>query len=138
MLASFLLPSDLAAMQRDAVSSMNDTCELLAHGTGAVDAYGKPVSTYAVIGTSACGVEHANAIGEGGRPSEALGKTEVPRMTRQLRLPLTADVNHLARVRVTHRHGVAVVAPELYEVVGLPQRGPSGFVAEIRREMMTQ
>jgi hypothetical protein len=41
-------------------------------------------------------------------------------------------------VRVTHRYGVALVTPELYEVVGLPQRGPSGFVAEIRREMVTQ
>jgi hypothetical protein len=137
-MAGFVNAAMLAAMQRDAVSSMNDTCEFLAHGTGAVDAYGKPVSAYTVIGTSACGVEHANAIGEGGRPSEALGKTEVPRMTRQLRLPLTADVNHLARVRVTHRYGVALVTPELYEVVGLPQRGPSGFVTEIRREMMTQ
>ena len=137
-MAGFVNSAMLARIQRDAVSSMNDMCELLAYGTGAVDAYGKPVSTYAVIGTSACGVEHANAIGEGGRPSEALGKTEVPRMTRQLRLPLTVDVNHLARVRVTHRYGVALVAPELYEVVGLPQRGPSGFVAEIRREMATQ
>lgn len=137
-MAGFVNSAMLAAMQRDAVSSMNDTCELVAHGTGAVDAYGKPVSTYTVIGTSKCGVEHANAIGEGGRPSEALGKTEVPRMTRQLRLPLTADVNHLARVRVTHRYGVALVTPELYEVVGLPQRGPSGFVAEIHREMATQ
>lgn len=137
-MAGFVNAAMLAAMQRDAVSSMNDTCELLAHGTGAVDAYGKPVSAYTVIGTSKCGVEHANASGEGGRPSEALGKTEVPRMTRQLRLPLTADVNQLARVRVTHRYGVALVTPELYEVVGLPQRGPSGFVAEIRREMATQ
>ena len=133
-----IVPAVLARIRLDQAATMFDTCELLTYGAGTVDAYGKPAVSYTSAGTSACGVEHANAIGEGGRPSEALGKTEVPRMTRQLRLPLTADVNHLARVRVTHRYGVALVTPELYEVVGLPQRGPSGFVAEIRREMVTQ
>ena len=133
-----IAPAVLARIRLDQAATMFDTCELLAYGAGTVDSYGKPAVSYTSAGTSACGVEHANAIGEGGRVSEALGKTEVPRMTRQLRLPLTADVNQLARVRVTHRYGVALVTPELYEVVGLPQRGPSGFVAEIRREMTTQ
>lgn len=137
-MAGFVSPAVLSLIRADQLASMNDTCELLAYGAGTVDSYGKPTVSYTSAGTSKCGVEHANAIGEGGRPSEALGKTEVPRMTRQLRLPLTADINQLARVRITHRHGTALAVSELYEVVGLPQRGPGGFVAEISRELVTQ
>ena len=133
-----IAPAVLARIRLDQAATMFDTCELLTYGAGTVDSYGKPAVSYTSAGTSACGVEHANAIGEGGRVSEALGKTEVPRITRQLRLPLSANVNQLARVRITHRHGTALAVSELYEVIGLPQRGAGGFVAEISRELVTQ
>lgn len=128
----------LAMLRRDQLASMNDTCELYAHGVGSVDAYGKPADTYTLSETTLCGVEHGNEDGVGANVTEALGKTEVPRATLKLRLPLMVSVDQLARVKVTHRHGSALVAAELYEVVGLPQRGPGAFVAEIRRELVTQ
>jgi hypothetical protein len=114
-------------------AAMPDECELLQRTAGPPDAYGVPTISYGVVATTVCGLEHSqikqSASGEAG--GETRLDTQVSTELHQLRLPLGTAVTNVDRIRLTKRFGVAI-APVLYEVIGNPQRGPSGLLARIQ------
>lgn len=129
-----MTPAELSRMAGVQTSAMPDECEVLRRTTGAADAYGMPAVTYSVVATAPCGLEHsqirADASNEaGGR--ERLG-TQVATEVKLLRMPSGTDVRSTDRVRITKRFGQPVT-PLTYEVVGVPQAGPSGLLARIQK-----
>ena len=120
---------DLDGMAATQAAGMLDECELLQRADGAADAYGIPQPTYTVVERTPCGLSHsqvgAEVSGSGRRD------TQVPIDLRRLRLPVTAQIDHVDRIRMTRRFGFAIT-PVLYEVVGDPQRGPSGLLLQVR------
>lgn len=125
-----LSKADLAAMQCTQVAAMVDVCELLQRTDGTPDAYGMPTPAYTVVDTVACGLSHSQTNSEAGG-SERRG-TQVPIEIRRLRLPADTQVSNIDRVRLAKRFGFSI-EPVLYEIVGDPQRGPSGLLVQVRK-----
>jgi hypothetical protein len=121
---------DMQQMQAAQEASMPDECQLLRRTDGAVDAYGVPAPAYAVAATVKCGLSHSQVNSEaGGRERRG---TQVPIEIRRLRLPADTSVSNIDRVSITRRFG-ASITPVLYEIVGDPQRGPSGLLVQIQK-----
>lgn len=125
-----LSAGDLTRMQTVQEAAMLDRCELMQRSEGAIDAYGLPAPAYTVTDYLTCGLSHSQTNREaGGRERRG---TQVPVEIRRLRLPAETVLSNVDRVRVTHRFG-APITPVLYEIVGDPQRGPSGLVVELQK-----
>lgn len=117
--------AELASLQTAQEGHMMDTCVRLVYTPGVADAYGKPAESWVDGATLSCGFYP-------GRSSEVMHWTEVVLSEAQIRLPITTSLNNRDRLRVTHRHGVAITA-ETYEIVGQPLRGPSGLLLNLRK-----
>jgi hypothetical protein len=117
--------AELACMQTTQESAMLDQCDLLqSFMTDRKDAYGQPVEQMVVKATLACGLDM--------RPSRETLNAEARLYDARLRLPIDTDVTGVDHVLVTHRFGVMLDTPLEYEVLGEPQRGPSGLRLELR------
>lgn len=125
---------EISRMQGVQEAALMDQCELLQRADGTADAYGIPTPGYTVVATVACGLEHSaikvDTSNEAGG-SERLG-TQAPTEERFLRLPRDLQVSNADRVRITRRFG-AKVTPVTYELIGMPQMGPSGLLVRIQR-----
>lgn len=106
---------------------MQDTCVVLTYASVAKDLHGRPQASWTANTPTKCGFDPK----PGG--AEAMGTAQLPLYDASLRLPLSTVVDHLDRVRVSHRFGVAEVAPITYEIVGQPRQGPSGLVLRLKR-----
>lgn len=124
-----LTASDLTGMREVQVLAMMDTCKLVSRTVSGADAFGNPVAGWSEQ-ESACGFD---ALIRQGRSSyEVMPGTDVPVFDARLRLPLTANVTNLDRVRITKRFGETLTKPLLFEVVGNPMRGPTCLVLNLR------
>lgn len=117
--------SELSGMARTQEGAMMDSCLIFAHSSGALNAYGKKADVYAAGVASICGFD---ATGSG----EVLQGTEVLTIDAAIRLPVDTVIDDRDRIQVTKRFGKPVT-PIMFDVVGLPEMGPSGIVAKVRR-----
>jgi hypothetical protein len=58
--------------------------------------------------------------------------TEVVLTDAVLRLPIDSVVTNVDRVQVTHRYGEMLLTPWTFAVIGMPRRGPSGLLLNLR------
>jgi hypothetical protein len=117
--------ADYACMQATAEASFFDTCQLAAmsaHSWGSADT-GPGTATWGAA--QPCGYSPAPV-------GETKDGAQVPIFDAVLRLPFDTDVTGIQRVRITHRHGVALAAAEEYTVTGKPARGPSALLLELK------
>ncbi len=117
--------SELGSMARTQEGAMMDQCLIYAHSNGALNAYGKKTDVYAAGVASICGFD---ATGSG----EILQGTEVLTIDAAIRLPVATVIDDRDRIQLTKRFGKSVT-PIMFDVVGLPEMGPSGIVAKVRR-----
>jgi hypothetical protein len=119
------LVPDFACLRAVAESTFFDTCEIgavAAHTWGSADTtagdpdFGDPTP---------CGFQPVNK-GELGDGSQA------PDLDGTLRLAIGTDITNIDRVKLTARNGEAIT-PELYSVQGLPERGPTALVLNLKR-----
>lgn len=116
---------ELAAMQAAQAAHLMDSCTVDAYAAGSADAYGNPSPTWTAGDEIDCGFRPV-------RPREVMGLTQVPEHDAELRLAIDTSVNPQDRITITKRHGVAVTNVT-YEIVGDPQRGPSGLVLQLKK-----
>lgn len=115
--------AELNAMQATQVAAMQDRAVLEVRSAGTSD-YGYGHS-YQDGATTVCGLHMS--------PSrEVMEAGQVAMPDARLRLPLGTALANVDRVRVTHRFGVALATPLVYDVIGLPERGPSGLQLNLR------
>lgn len=120
---------ELDGLRATQEGSMLDTCELLGYVAGGRDDHNLPTpGAWDLVATSRCGFDP-------GAGDEVLEAAEVATSEASLRLPYSAasSLDRLSRVRVTHRYGQELGSPQLFEVVGLPEVGPTGLVVNLRR-----
>lgn len=118
--------TELSRMQTAQDAAMQDTCVVLEYSGGATDDYGMPLpAIYTAGDTLACGLD-TNPRGE------AMSGAQVAMVDARLRLPIGTVLDVRDRIRVTHRFGVAITA-ETYEILGVPRRGPSGLLVDLKR-----
>jgi hypothetical protein len=118
---------ELAGMQATQESAMQDECVHLQYTSGSTDDYGFPMPTYSEASTYDCGFDPSAR-------EEGMEGTEVAMMDAAVRLPLVAEsaISATDRIKITKRFGMALVNPLTYDIVSLPERGPSGLVMNLR------
>lgn len=105
------------------VAAMQDRC-VLEVASSAPNAYGYG-QAYSDGAAPACGLHMS--------PSrEVMESGQVAMPDARLRLPLGTNVTGVDRVRITHRYGALLSTPLVYDVIGLPERGPSGLQLNLR------
>lgn len=117
--------TELADMQAAQEAHMMDTCVIGRFTEGSTDIYGSAVPTWPEDDAISCGFMVLSV-------DEELGATRTPVGDAQVRLPIGTTLDPRDRIKVTHRHGVAVTA-QAYALVGDPKRGPSGLVVNLER-----
>lgn len=92
------------------------------------DRYNRPSETFTPAQSYRCGFDPDPS-------TEGMNATEAAMMDARLRLPILLDevIANTDRLRITHRFGVVVDSPVDFEIVGLPERGPSGLVFTLKR-----
>lgn len=118
---------ELAGMQATAEQSMMDTCVIQTWSSTTDDDWGQREETWTDGSAIACGFNP-----RGGR--EVPGPSSEPLLTdATVRLPIDTTVGRNDRVKITHRFGVALAVPLVFDVVQEPRRGPSGLQLDLRR-----
>ena len=118
-------PAELARMRATQASSMMDTCVVLAYGEDGSDNYGLPEHCYTPQDPTPCGFDP-------GAGKEVMDGAQVVVTDARLRLSLGTAVDPRDRIRITHRFGEALATPPTFEILGEPERGPSGMVLNLR------
>lgn len=116
---------DLARMRADQADSLHDTCVILTYSESQ-NGFGEMAGSWTAGAALACGFEPT-----GGREKPRAGGDTLI-VEGRLRLPLTTTIGTRDRVRITHRHGTALSPALTFDVAGLPRRGPSGLVVDLR------
>ncbi len=102
-----------------------DVCELLEHvETDRQDEYGKPVEQWVARGGIACGLDL--------RSSGEVRNAEAGLWDARLRLPIDTEVSRVDRVVITHRFGVLLEEPMLFQAEGDTLKGPSGIILKLK------
>jgi hypothetical protein len=118
--------AELTRMQATQDAAMQDTCIVMAYSGGAEDDYGMPLpAVYTAGETLACGL-NTNPR------REAMTGAQVAMVDARLRVPIDTVLDVRDRLRITHRFGVAIT-DETYEILGVPRRGPSGLLVDLKR-----
>lgn len=121
-----LTTTQLSRMQDANESAMWDTCYLVTRLAGALDAYGIPEEQWVQAASSTvCGLDLRSS-------REVLYNSTVWLYDARLRLPIDTDITNLDRIKVTHRHGVELDTPLVFEIIGQPRRGPQGLLLELK------
>lgn len=118
---------DLTFMQATQEAAMQDTCVLLRYTELDPDVYGNVRHQYEEGDSSDCGFDPTAS-------NEVMEGTQVAVTDAVVRLPIAlhGQIDQFDRVKITHRFGVALDSPPTYELIGLPERGPSGLVVNLR------
>lgn len=117
--------AELAAMQAAQDAHMQDQCAIGRYTDGGTDDYGAPIPTWPQDEPIACGFNVSKV-------DEVLGAANVPDADAAVRLPIGTTLDARDRVVITQRFGVAV-DEVAYNIIGTPQRGPSGLVVALQR-----
>ncbi len=105
-------PQEIARFARTAADTMLDTCIVFRFDASTQDLHGIPTTTYVPGLPTRCGYSLRTR-------REVLGVTQVPIAVSVLRLPLSQAVTTLDRVQLTHRLGVPLTPPIVYEITDL-------------------
>lgn len=118
---------ELSRMQSTQESAMMDTCQIKRRMESGTDDYGYPIEAYEVIYTGDCGFDASSN-------KEVMDGTQVAVVDAVMRLPLDTldDFDNLDRIKVTYRFNVEDEEPQTFEIMGIPERGPSGLVLNLR------
>lgn len=117
--------TELTALQAAQDVHMMDTCTI-DRWSASDNAYNLPSPTWTSSAALACGYEVIE-------PQELMrSTTDAPAFDARLRLPISTTIDPKDRITITKRHGVAIT-PIVHEVVGDPERGPSGLVLKLRK-----
>lgn len=120
-------PAELSGMQRTQNAAMMDTCIIYAHSATSQNAYGKPGATYTLgVRRTPCGYDATAS-------DEILQGNESVTVDAVFRLPVGTQIAALDRVQLVARFGTDLVTPILFEVIGMPDGGPSGIVVNARK-----
>jgi len=121
--------TELSRMQGTQTAAMQDTVILESYTGGAgTSPYGYGYShSYADSVAVAAGLDMAPS-----REVMEAGQVALPDARLRLSLATAGYVANVNRVRVTHRYGVLLSTPLVYDVIGLPERGPSGLQLNLR------
>lgn len=117
-------PTELSRLQAAQESAMQDTCTIQVYSS-MLDAYGNPKPVHRDAYESECGLEHLD-------PVEVQATGAVPIIDAKLRLPLDTELDVRDRIKITHRFGVELLTPQIFEIAGPPERGPSGLVLSLK------
>lgn len=120
-----LASTDLVWMRDTQQAAMLDTCQVGTYSVDSSDVYGNPVAVYTYGASLACGLEQIS-------PKELLPSAQVPSIDARIRLPVDTAITSKDRIKITHRHGQALAAAQVYDVAGPPRQGPSGLVVDLR------
>jgi hypothetical protein len=119
--------TDLVGMRATQVEHMMDTCKLQAN-VQTKDTHGQLVDTWPVDGDElVCGLDMSPGSERHGADMSILVWDAT------VRLPITSAPGARDRVKVTKRHGEALGAALVYDIVGPVQRGPSGVRLRLKR-----
>lgn len=118
--------AELGRMEGAQEAAMMDVAVRWMYSKGEVDEYGKPAVVFIE------GVELVCGFDPSARP-EAMDGAEVVMADAVMRLPQGTELDARDRLEVTERFGVLVEEPEVFEVIGEAERGPSGLVLRLRR-----
>jgi hypothetical protein len=116
--------SQRSRMQHTYDAAMPDTCVRLVY-SATPDAYGQPSPTWTAAAASL-------ACGYNGKSREVMDGAQVVMTDGSLRLPIATVLVNTDRIRLTHRHGVALATALAYEIIGAPAQGPMGLVVNLR------
>ena len=118
---------DLAFMRDVQEYVMQDTCVIWKYTELDPDIYGNVQHQYEEGDSSDCGFDPTAS-------KEVMEGTQVAVTDAVVRLPISlhGSIDQHDRVQITHRFGVALDTPVAYELIGLPERGPSGLVVNLR------
>lgn len=117
--------TELSRMQAHQTASMMDRGRVLVYAATDDDyGTGAGAATYTAQASTVCGWKPT--------AKEVLHNGQVAITDGKLRLPFGTVVSNLDRFELTHRHGVALALAETYEILGQPERGPSGLVLNLR------
>ena len=109
---------------------MMDTCVIGVHGS-TTDAHGQEIASYTDGAPVDCGLGFPQQ-----RAGEFIGPDgNVISIDAELRLSIAngEGVSPHDRITITKRHGETLSTQQVYEVAGLPKRGPSGVVLPLVR-----
>ena len=118
---------ELARMQVAQESAMMDRCILLTKYEQGRDGHNNPIYGEAKSRELICGLDPTAS-------QEIPDGSEVVLIDARLRLSLSTEssIRNISRVKIVKRFGVILDPPLIFEVVGLPERGPSGIVLNLR------
>ena len=119
---------ELERMQDTQEGAMQDTCQILTYDPSSTDDYGMPVEVWTLGDVVACGFDPS------AREEINFG-TEVAMTDAVLRLPIDTDITNHDRIKMLRRYDddLEETDQEKYEILGNPERGPSGLVLNLRR-----
>lgn len=123
--------AELSGMATVQTAHMMDTGVLQAH-SATQDAHGQQVDSYADGVAIPCGFGYAPL---GRAPEVVLEDGTTVTVDAQVRLRVADGdaARAVDRFKLTHRFGEALNTPQVFEIVGLPRRGPSGIVLQLRK-----
>jgi hypothetical protein len=124
---TMLAADDIVLMRADQALSRWDTCRRLVYTAGAVNAYGMPEPPTYVRGDAiTCGLDMRSSA------REVMNGTQVVLADARLRLSVNTTLDNRDRIEITQRFGEVLATPLVYEIIGEPERGPSGLVVNLR------
>ena len=124
MTSNAFMSSELEALRAAHVAHYNDTCQIGVYSS-TQDSFGYEVPAWTYGVAIPCGFSPL-----GGRESEGADKT-VLRSDATLRLPISTSISKVDRVKIVSRHGETLSPAEIYQVMSLAKRGPSGLVIDL-------
>jgi len=124
--------NELTEMQETNERHMMDTCVLQTWSSGSSNAFGERVETWTDGAALACGFNPKGGREVAGGGGEVAGATVIL-TDASVRLPIATEVDRKDRIKITHRFGVELAAPSVFEVIGEARRGPSGLQLDLRR-----
>jgi len=116
---------ELDGLRDSQEAHMMDTCKI-AEPTITTDDYNNPVVSFNwnTATQSSCGFD--------GAPSKEV-LDQVPSSEAVVRLSIDTEISNQARIRIAKRFEETQTSPITYEVVGLPELGPSGMQVWLKK-----
>ena len=123
-----LQADELERLEGAQVEGMMDACTILALREGDVDEYGQPKRMWTEV---ELWVDCPCGLNVGARV-EVMDGAQMAITDAVLRLPVGAPVDNLSRIEVTRRFGTVLDEPLTFGVIGMPRRGASGLLVNLR------
>ena len=124
---------ELGQMQSDNEAYMMDTAVIYTR-TDAINSSGQPIETWTAGATIPCGFAFS-PFKFRSRELAVYGAEETSEILVRARISLDyVDVlTTNDRLRLTHKHGIALTVAQDYDIQGFLEPGPSGLVVNLKR-----